>query len=196
MIYYIDYVPSNDMRVRGFGQPPIFLLFGGVEYDLEQWDEPVWTITLHDPPEELVDAIRDQAKNDEYLIYNAYSAWPRCGNVIEEFYVNREVSCTCCGAGWSWGASHPTPRIVLDNIGTPCDSCHRGRHTDEGTAEHVRRIHLCSASRCHEPGERRYLGGITTGYWCDRHYDGPEYPYKRDWTYDYMDAGEYLDDNY
>lgn len=195
-LYDGDYSQSNGVRVRGFGQPPIFLLFGGVEYDLEQYDEPVWTITLHDPPEDLVDAIRAQAKDDTYLIYNAYSAWPLCGTVIEEWYVSRQVSCWFCSCGWSWGVSHPTPRSAIEALGTSCATCHRGRYADEGTEETIRRIHLCRASGCHEPGDERYLGGISTGHWCDEHFEGPEYPYKRDWRFDPDDAGERLDDDY
>lgn len=38
--------------------------------------------------------------------------------------------------------------------------------------------------------------GIETGYWCNDCYESDKYPYRRDAYYDYLNAGEYLDDNY
>jgi hypothetical protein len=45
--------------------------------------------------------------------------------------------------------------------------------------------------------EQRYDAyGYSTGYWCETCYEGDKYPYRRDRYYDYLDAGEYLDDDY
>ena len=38
--------------------------------------------------------------------------------------------------------------------------------------------------------------GYSTGYWCETCYEGDKYPYRRDRYHDYMDAGEYLEDDY
>ena len=38
--------------------------------------------------------------------------------------------------------------------------------------------------------------GIPTGYWCDECYESDKYPYRRDKYYDYLNAGEYMDDDY
>jgi hypothetical protein len=38
--------------------------------------------------------------------------------------------------------------------------------------------------------------GIPTGYWCEECYDSDKYPYRKDNYYDYLNAGEYLDDDY
>jgi hypothetical protein len=37
--------------------------------------------------------------------------------------------------------------------------------------------------------------GIPTGYYCDDCYEN-NYPYRRDAYYDYLNAGEYLDEDY
>jgi len=37
--------------------------------------------------------------------------------------------------------------------------------------------------------------GYSTGYWCDNCYKN-NYPYRKDAYYDYLNAGEYLEDNY
>ena len=46
-----------------------------------------------------------------------------------------------------------------------------------------------------QPEMRYDYYGIHTGYYCDDCYDH-HYPYKRGAYYDFLDAGEYLDDNY
>ena len=38
--------------------------------------------------------------------------------------------------------------------------------------------------------------GIETGYWCNDCYESDKYPYRKDAYYDYLNAGEYLDDDY
>ena len=44
--------------------------------------------------------------------------------------------------------------------------------------------------------EQRYdTYGYSTGYWCHDCYEN-RYPYKKNYKYDYLDAGEYLDDDY
>ena len=43
--------------------------------------------------------------------------------------------------------------------------------------------------------ERHDYYGISTGYWCDDCYQH-NYPYRKDAYYDYLNAGEYLEDNY
>lgn len=37
--------------------------------------------------------------------------------------------------------------------------------------------------------------GISTGYWCDNCYEN-NYPYRKDAYYDYLNAGEHLDEDY
>lgn len=37
--------------------------------------------------------------------------------------------------------------------------------------------------------------GIPTGYYCDHCYEN-SYPYRKDRYHDYLDAGEYLEDDY
>ena len=36
--------------------------------------------------------------------------------------------------------------------------------------------------------------GISTGYWCSDCYESDKYPYRKDAYYDYLNAGEHLDD--
>ena len=43
--------------------------------------------------------------------------------------------------------------------------------------------------------ERHDYYGLSTGHWCDGCYE-KNYPYRRDAYYDYMNAGEYMDDDY
>jgi hypothetical protein len=43
--------------------------------------------------------------------------------------------------------------------------------------------------------ERHDYYGISTGYWCDDCFEN-KYPYRRDAYYDYLNAGEYLNDDY
>ena len=57
----------------------------------------------------------------------------------------------------------------------------------------------CKGKECNcvgEDVEMRYDAyGYATGYYCDNCYEN-NYPYKRGRYYDYLDAGEYLDDDY
>lgn len=46
-----------------------------------------------------------------------------------------------------------------------------------------------------EASERNDYYGISTGHWCENCYQN-NYPYRRDAYYDYLNAGEYLDDEY
>ena len=43
--------------------------------------------------------------------------------------------------------------------------------------------------------ERHDHYGISTGYWCDNCYEN-NYPYRKDAYHDYLNAGEYLNDDY
>jgi hypothetical protein len=58
----------------------------------------------------------------------------------------------------------------------------------------------CYESREDNPNkvvEIRYDAyGISTGHWCEECYDSNKYPYRRDKYYDYLNAGEYMDDDY
>ena len=137
-----------------------------------------------------------EAGNEEYINHHSWCEWPRYGKVIAVRFVYEAISCSYCGGGWSWGVEEQAPQDAMDAVGVDCHLCGKGMFHEGEPIEVFRYIRLCNATGCDEPGKERYLGGITTGYWCDKHYDGPEYPYERDWTYDYMDAGEYLDDGY
>lgn len=61
----------------------------------------------------------------------------------------------------------------------------------------------CSGSDCLETTENAEAGvklrydayHIPTGYFCELCYES-NYPYRKDYYYDYLDAGEYLDDDY
>lgn len=70
--------------------------------------------------------------------------------------------------------------IFITHSDEPCRGC---GHSEEDDA----RIQVL---------ERFDAYGITTGYWCHECYDSSRYPYRKDKYYDYLEAGEYLDDNY
>lgn len=57
----------------------------------------------------------------------------------------------------------------------------------------------CSGNGCNKVGEdvelRQDAYGIPTRHYCDDCYEN-NYPYRKDRYYNYLDAGEYLDDNY
>jgi hypothetical protein len=57
----------------------------------------------------------------------------------------------------------------------------------------------CKGKECIKVGEdvemRQDAYGYATGHYCDDCYEN-NYPYKKHRYYDYLDAGEYLDDNY
>ena len=55
--------------------------------------------------------------------------------------------------------------------------------------------------KCRECGsvwvdERHDHYGISTGHWCDKCYDSPKYPYRKDGYFDPSFAGERLEDDY
>lgn len=42
-------------------------------------------------------------------------------------------------------------------------------------------VRVVNCRKCEEPGEERYdFYGISTGYWCEKHYNSSEYGYRRD----------------
>ena len=57
----------------------------------------------------------------------------------------------------------------------------------------------CKGKGCEAVGEevemRQDAYGLPTGHYCDNCYDN-NYPYRRDRYYDYLNAGEHMDDNY
>lgn len=69
----------------------------------------------------------------------------------------------------------------------------------------------CNRGGCDVPHEHTHCNGqgctsvdaqkrtdaynIFTGYYCDDCYEN-NYPYRKDRYYDFLDAGEYLDDDY
>ena len=55
----------------------------------------------------------------------------------------------------------------------------------------------CKGCQTVHATERHDHYGISTGHWCDKCYDDPsKYTYRKDAYYDYLNAGEYLEDDY
>lgn len=132
---------------------------------------------------------------EDYLSCHTYCEWPRMSKTVVERHVYNCVSCESCGGGWSVPIGHPLPIEAVKSLCGPCDC---GGFYEDDERESTTRIHLCAATGCIEEGEERYSMGLTAGYWCDRHYNSPEYPYRKppDDAYDWFDAGEYYDDDY
>jgi len=59
----------------------------------------------------------------------------------------------------------------------------------------VQEIVPCKGCQSEDTYEREDAYGFSTGYWCDSCYEN-NYPYRKDSYYDYLDAGEMLDDDY
>lgn len=74
----------------------------------------------------------------------------------------------------------------------------KGWHKFDGQLIMCSDVHSCRGCQTigHEVEERHDAHGITTGQWCDACYNSSKYPYKKEKYYDYLDAGEYLDDDY
>jgi hypothetical protein len=59
----------------------------------------------------------------------------------------------------------------------------------------VEKVIPCRGCNSPDTNEQHDAYGISTGYWCDECYEH-NYPYRKDRYHDYLDAGEYLDDDY
>jgi hypothetical protein len=68
---------------------------------------------------------------------------------------------------------------MIDINEIPCRGCGKSNQNDDSINVEERKDHY----------------GYSTGFWCEECYQH-NYPYKRGAYYDYLDAGEYLDDDY